>query len=58
MDYQNLLKNLLVTMRTQSADQVCADLWEIFEAMQETEEEPETAPCDLMLEFEAVYDDR
>jgi hypothetical protein len=58
MDHKNLLANLLRTMRQSSADQLCSELWEIFEAMQETEEEPETAPDFIQDEFMAVYCDR
>ena len=58
MDHKNLLKQLLATMRSNSADQVCSELLAIFEAMQEDETEPEMAPDDLQLEFMAVYDDR
>jgi hypothetical protein len=58
MDFNNLLANLLATMRTQSADQICADLWAIFEEMQETETESETAPDDMQLEFNSIFEDR
>ena len=58
MDHKNLLAGLLRTLRSNSADQITAELWAIFEAMQEDETEPETAPDFIQDEFAAVYDDR
>jgi hypothetical protein len=58
MDYANTLRNLLRTMRSNSTNRTIAELWIIFDQMQDDESEPETAPDDMMMEFEAVYYDR
>ena len=58
MDHKNLLANLLRTLRANSADQVTAELWAIFDQMQEDESEPETAPDFIQEDFNEVYHDR
>ncbi len=58
MDYQNLLATLLKTLRQSKADEIIADLWTIYDEMQADESEPEIAPDEIMLEFDAMWTDR